>query len=120
MEQPNDMLKMLPVLGGVAGGLVYAAIEASSALPAGIAPRGTPVRSPRAHRETSGGSGSSALKKVIGWAVIAGSGLFLFIAGVSAFATWKISSREATTITAAEFVPNETRRRGPGMAFVLV
>jgi hypothetical protein len=87
-ESSSGMLKLLPIFGGAAGGLLYAALANSDE-------RAT-SRSARRPRE------SSPLKWIFGLLLILGGGLFLILAFVHFCETWRIARREPTAVTGAD------------------
>jgi hypothetical protein len=97
-DKSDGLLKMLPMFGGAAGGLLYGAIKAAeaSAQPSARRPLGGASAAP-------GGSGrSSAGRLLIGVVFLLGGGLLGFIGGREAWTTWEVSRRPAAEVTAAE------------------
>jgi hypothetical protein len=97
-KDDNVFLKMLPVFGGAAGGLLAGAIKAADAStqPSARQPQFfTPA--------TAAGSGRPSVGKLlIGLVFVFGGGLFTYIAGLEAWNTWNVSRRPATEVTEAE------------------
>ncbi len=99
-KKPNNLLMMLPIFGGAAGGLLYGAIRAAQASTEPTARRPFPGSSPAAASRRSGAS--SGTKTVIGLLFLSGGGFLLFIAGREAWNTWNVSRRPVTEVTAAD------------------
>lgn len=88
--EPNPMLKMLPMFGGLAGGLLYVALTSGNTAPASASYGPAPSR------------GSSPWRWIFGLGFIIVGGLLLGLAGVHFWETWQIAQREPTVATAAD------------------
>jgi hypothetical protein len=98
-EKDDGLLKMLPMFGGAAGGLIYGAIKAAEASCEPTARRPFGGASAAARR----GSGGASLGKVLfGLVFLLGGGLLIFAGGREAWDTREVSRRPATEVTAAE------------------
>jgi hypothetical protein len=99
-KKSDGLLRMLPMFGGAAGGLLYGAIKAAEASTQPTA------RRPFIGQTTASGSGSregsSFAKTLIGLVLLLAGGLFLYIGAHEAWTTWNVSRRQATEVTASE------------------
>ena len=86
---PSGMLMLLPIFGGLAGGLLYAALAGSGAAASGTS-------------RSAGSSAASTIRWALGLLFLLGGGLFLVLAFVHINDTLSIAQREPTVATAAE------------------
>lgn len=101
----SNLLKMLPIFGGAAGGLLYAGLTSSEA--------GGSARDPRWAGGTRARRGSSGLKRLFGFLLILGGGLFLVLAVVHACDTWNLARRQPTAASAVELCRPDYLRSAP-------
>jgi hypothetical protein len=90
-QQSPGLLILLPLFGGLLGGLLMAGIMSAQS-PGGSAPAATRT-----------GSGThSGLRPIFGFLLVLAGGVVLAIAFVSFNDTWEVATREATVMSAAE------------------
>jgi hypothetical protein len=93
---------LLPIFGGAIGGALYA----------GLAAAGT--SSSAAGSQATRGSGSGRVKRGLGLLFALGGGLFLLLACIHFWGTWKVAQREPTAATAADLCRKEYAAAAPG------
>jgi hypothetical protein len=90
-EKPNGLLLMLPLFGGLLGGLIYAGLVANESGGSG--------------RRGGGGGGTGAwktIKTLFAMALLFGGGLFMAVGFFQISAVRDISQRDPTTATATD------------------
>jgi hypothetical protein len=97
-NKSNNLLKMLPIFGGAAGGLAYAALTAAESANTRAAAHARHGGTGAPH----GSGGPSVFKLLVGLVLLLGGGLFLFIGCTQGWNTWNIAQRTPTDVTAAE------------------
>lgn len=103
---------LLPMFGGAIGGAIYGAIKVAEASSRpgqstwGVAP------TPQAPARVS--SGANPLKWLFGIVFLLAGGLFLMVAVVNFFDTWKIAQRVPKVVTAGELAKVDVAKSVPG------
>jgi hypothetical protein len=99
-KESNGLLRMLPIFGGAAGGLLYGAIRAADT--ASQAPARRPAGAAPTIAAGGRAGGSSALRYCIGFPLLLVGGLLVYIGGREAWDARQVSQRPAAEVSAAE------------------